>query len=331
MSAVLGVDAGNTKTIALVARIDGTVLGTGRAGCGDIYGAKSPEAALAAVDTAVSAALERAGMAAGDLNAGVFCMAGADWPEDFELLHGAMEQRGYGTSVRIFNDAIGALRAGSADGNGVTVVCGTAAAIGARASGGRLWHTSFWQEPGASRDLGTKMLRAVYRADLGIDPPTALTARALEFFGVPSVEAVLHLLTARGAPRPNIDPLARLLLDAAAGGDATATRIVREHGASLGDYVLAAARQAGLDGSPFTLVLAGGVLRHPSPLLRLSIIERVRTTSPEVRPVMSRFEPAVGSLFLALEAAGVVVDEALIARILPTLPPPDLFATDTAP
>src|SRR6185312_1179927 len=38
MSYVLGVDAGNTKTVALVARLDGTVVGAGRAGCGDIYG-----------------------------------------------------------------------------------------------------------------------------------------------------------------------------------------------------------------------------------------------------------------------------------------------------
>jgi len=38
---VLGVDAGNTKTIALVARDNGEILGYGRSGCGDIYGATS--------------------------------------------------------------------------------------------------------------------------------------------------------------------------------------------------------------------------------------------------------------------------------------------------
>ena len=45
---LLGVDAGNTKTIAVVVTGEGAVLGTGRAGCGDIHNARGPEAAVAA-------------------------------------------------------------------------------------------------------------------------------------------------------------------------------------------------------------------------------------------------------------------------------------------
>ncbi len=40
MQCVLAVDGGNTKTIALVAALDGTILGAGRGGCGDIYNAR---------------------------------------------------------------------------------------------------------------------------------------------------------------------------------------------------------------------------------------------------------------------------------------------------
>jgi N-acetylglucosamine kinase-like BadF-type ATPase len=49
MSFVLGVDAGNTKTIAVLAGLDGRIVGSGRGGCGDILGAGSSEKALAAV------------------------------------------------------------------------------------------------------------------------------------------------------------------------------------------------------------------------------------------------------------------------------------------
>jgi hypothetical protein len=121
--------------------------------------------------------------------------------------------------------------------------------------------------------------------------------------------------------------LARPLLDEAAAGDATARQIVVAHGEALGDYALAAARRVGIAGLPFTLILAGSVLRHPSPLLRDAIIARVQTASPGVQPAMSRFEPAVGALFLALESAGVCVDEPLMARLSASLPPPALFAT----
>ena len=54
MQYVLGVDGGNTKTIAIVAALDGTILGTGRGGCGDIYnasidGTNLPNSAAAAI------------------------------------------------------------------------------------------------------------------------------------------------------------------------------------------------------------------------------------------------------------------------------------------
>ena len=49
----LGVDAGNSKTVALLADADGRVLGRGRAGVGDIYGVPDAEDAVDAVLDAV--------------------------------------------------------------------------------------------------------------------------------------------------------------------------------------------------------------------------------------------------------------------------------------
>ncbi len=328
MSYVLGVDGGNTKTIALLARLDGRIAGAGRGGCGDIYGGVPAGVALASIEEAVIGALRQAGARPEAIEAAAFSLAGADWPEDFDFIRSEMQKRAFGANVIVINDALGALQAGSPDGTGVVVVCGTGAAIGARSASGATWHTSFWQEPQGSRHLGNKTLRAVYRAELGIDPPTALTGRVLQFFGQPSVEDVLHLFTARLGTRPsNVGGLARVVMDEAARGDATAGRIVQEHGTALGDYALASARRVGIEGTPFTLVLAGGVLRHPAPLLGAALVARVRTTSPEARVVNSRFEPVVGALFLALEAAGVAVDDELIARMTTTLPPRSLFET----
>lgn len=336
MQCVLGVDGGNTKTIALVAALDGTILGAGRGGCGDIYNAlpggdssASANAAIANIEYAVVSALEAAQVQASDLAASVFNMAGADWPEDFALLQTAMEVRGFGRTVLIQNDALGVLHAGSSDNTGVSVVCGTGAATGARGPDGRIWHSSCWQDQvQGSSHLAHKMLDAVYRSALGIEPATTLTPRVLDFFGVETVEEVLHLLTGRGKqPAVGIGHLAPVLLDEAEAGDSLARQIVEEHGRALGNYALAAARFVGIEGTPFTLVLAGGVLRHPSALLADAIIERVRTTSPEVRPTRYPFEPIIGVLFTALEAAEVAIDEALLEKLIPTIPAPTLFAT----
>ena len=328
MSFVLGVDGGNTKTLALVARDNGVILGTGRAGCSDIYGAESPAAAIAEIGEAVESALAQAGFPSTELRAGVFSMAGADWPEDFCLLADAMRARGFGRNIQIVNDAIGALRAGSPDGTGVAVACGTGAAVGARHPDGRIWHSSFWQEPQGAEQLSLKALRAVYRAELGIDPPTALTERILTAFAARNVEEVLHLLTMRDTPRPETRrQLVRPLFDAADAGDTTAHRIVLSHGQALGDYAITAARKVGLLGLPFTLVLTGGVLRHPSPLLREALVERVREVDPGVRAIQSRFEPAAGAVLLALDLLGIDTDAALLDRLEATLPDATFFAT----
>jgi N-acetylglucosamine kinase-like BadF-type ATPase len=323
----LGVDGGNTKTIALLARADGTIVGAGRGGCGDIYGQNGPDGAIAEIRRAVQAALAAAGAQAHELAAGGFSLAGADWPEDFALFEAEIRRLGFGRAITVVNDALGALRAGAPSGVGVSLVCGTGIAVGARAADGRIWHGSFWLEPLGASELGRRMLRAVLRAELAIDPPTALTARLLEHYGQAGVEQVLHAHTARGISAPDVSRLARLLLDEAARGDPTARRIAVEQGQAMGDYALAGARQVGLLAAPFTLVLAGGVLRHPARLLAETVIARVRQAAPDVLVVDSRFEPAVGALFLALDAASVAIDEPLLARMAPTLPPPAFFAT----
>src|ERR1700686_1626912 len=98
MQCVLGVDGGNTKTIAIVAALDGTILGAGRGGCGDIYNGRSrvnwEEAAAVGIpnsEYAVKTALQAAQVDASDLITAVFNMAGADWPEDFAFIQAAME------------------------------------------------------------------------------------------------------------------------------------------------------------------------------------------------------------------------------------------------
>ena len=326
---LLGVDGGNTKTIALVARADGSVMGTGRVtACGDPY-AVGMAAALEVIVAAADAALAEAGAGASPV-ASAFSLAGADWPEDIAEFEEALRPRWPG--ARIVNDAIGALRAAVPDGPGVVVAVGTGAATGARGLDGTTWHTSFWQEPQGARELGVRTLQAVYRADLGIDPPTALTGLVLDRLRAQSVEAVLHRATTRGPDRwrePAV--LASLVLDAAEAGDAAAIAIVTEQGRSLGRHALAAARRVGIGELPFPLALSGGVLRHPGQLLGESIVEAVREGAPGMWPVRPTLEPAAGALLLAFDEAVIVVDGDVERRLLATLPPDTLFETHPGP
>jgi len=321
---LLGVDAGNTKTVALLARPDGRIVGAGRAlGCADIH-ATSVEMALERIETAVADAFSAA---PGMLAAAGWSLAGADWPEDHDVLAAALADRWPDLPGTVVNDGIGGLRAAVPSGPGVAVVCGTGAATAARGPSGRTWHASFWQEPQGADELGVKTLLALRRAWLGIDPPTALSDAVCAYLGEPDVEAVNHRWTRREAPWRDVPTLAPLLLDVAGVGDPTAVAIASDHGAALGRWAVAAARQVGIEGGPFPLALTGGVLRHPVRILRDALVACFEQTYPEAVPVQPVFEPAVGALLLAFDVAGIAVSPEIDAALHATLPPASLFDT----
>lgn len=326
---LVGVDGGNTKTVAVVSSSDGTLIGAGRAGCGDVYGARSPSAALDAIETAVRAALDECGSPLKAIGAAAFSLAGADWPEDFALYRSELCRRLGLAAPVIVNDAIGALRAGSSNGTGVSVVCGTGAAVGGRSQSGRLWHASFWLGPSGGEEIGWEAMRVTWRSALGIDPVTPLATRIVELFGERDAEGLLHRFTRREG-RPQFGEAARaarVVLDEADAGDETAGRIVARHGALLGDYALVAAREVGFSDVPFQLVLAGGLFKHPSRLLANAIIKRVQTVAQQVQAVHAELPPAVGALLMAFEAAEVPIRGAVRERMKTTLPPAAIFAT----
>jgi N-acetylglucosamine kinase-like BadF-type ATPase len=313
-SLLLGVDGGNTKTIALAALEDGTVVGLGRAGCADVYNAGEQ-----AVENIVSA-VEQA--SAGPFSAAAFSLAGADWPEDFALYGAALPARvAIDRPPLVVNDAIGGLRAGTRDGVGVAVVCGSAAAIGAGAPGRRFWHASWWLDLGGAAELGERAIRAVVRTELGLERATALTEKVLAFSGLGSVAELLHAFTGRAPATPvKRDRLAPLVLDAAAAGDEVALAIVQTLGRGLGRYASVAARQVELDPSGRPLVLAGGVLRHPSSVLADAIAAEI----PDAIRTPAEFEPAVGALLLAYDELGIEPD---LDKLRASLPDPALYHT----
>jgi len=299
---LLGVDGGNTKTIAVVVTGEGAVLGTGRAGCGDIHNARGPEAAVTEITGAVRAALAEAGTGAGELAAAAFSLAGADWPEDFDYLRRELRVRlDLSEDPEIVNDAVGGLRSGTDDMVGVSVVIGTYSALAGRNAAGELFHFGFWPDSTGAHGLGTHALAAIWRRMLGLGPETTLLGRALERWGCASAEELLHTLTRiDGADESEAGRFADAVLDEAEAGDEVAREIVETVAGRMGDYARVCAARTGQDGAPFPLVLCGSVLRHPSPLLRSVLVSRV----PDGEPVYPDVEPVAGAVLLAADRVG---------------------------
>ncbi|MCA9836170.1 MAG: hypothetical protein KC422_04625 [Trueperaceae bacterium] len=328
MPYVLALDAGNSKTLALIARLNGEIIAFGRSKCGDISNREIGSAqALGNVLDAIAEALAMAKLQPDDIIASAFSMAGADWPEDFSYLKHAFSKYPWANNSLVINDAMGALRASLKTGFGVAVVCGTYAVTAARAPSGKSWHASFWQETGGAFKLGQEGLKAIYRAALGIDPETSLIKAIGRHLQKNSVEEILHLMTARDSVvlESDIARLAPIVLSEAAKGDASALTIVQTQARVLADYVGVAARKVGLE--HFELSLNGGVFRHPSDLLVTALSHFVKQTYPDVQISKSDNEPVIGALLYGLEHAQINLTPGIYQNIKATLPHPSFFHT----
>jgi N-acetylglucosamine kinase-like BadF-type ATPase len=314
VSVVLGVDGGNTKTIAIVADEAGRTLGAGLGGRSDIYNA-GPDAGIEAIASAVGDALAGAGVRAADLDAATFSQAGADWPEDFTLLERALPERlGLSMPPLVVNDALGALRGGAPDWIGVSIVAGTYNAIGARRGDGRVFHLGFWPDGAGGRTISQDGLHAVYRAALDLGPATALSERAFAFYGADDAIDLLYEFTRRGGlSDADKDRFAPVVLDAADAGDTVAQAIVAEKGRILGSQGRACAAQLDLPLDGLRVVLSGRVFAHPTERLAAAAMAQLEGAIAVRHPA----PPVAGAVLLALDRLGVVVDAAAVAAALP--------------
>ncbi|HVX45064.1 MAG TPA: BadF/BadG/BcrA/BcrD ATPase family protein [Mycobacteriales bacterium] len=323
MAVYLGVDAGNSKTVALACDESGRVCGCGRSGNGDIYGAASAAAAIDAVAEAI------AGTGVHEFSGAAFRLAGIDWPEDHDLWAQVVADRiTVSGRVTIANDGFAAIRCGEPSGVGVAIVCGTGPAVAARGPEGREWSASFWiQDNIGANSLGSSALRAVYRAELGIGPPTALSAELVKFFEVSDVGELLHFFTRREDSPHWTAPsrAARTICRLASEGDRVAADLVHAQALAFADYAAVAAAKAGFapDGE-VPVVLAGSVLTAPdSPLaaeLVAALPERFRH-----RPAL--LPPVAGAALDALAEAGCELDGKVIDTLLRTAPAPEFLRT----
>lgn len=326
---VLGVDAGNSKTVAVVADTTGKVRGYGRAGIGDIYGTPTEAEAVAEVLAAVDAALQAAGgaNAPNSLAHAAFCLAGIDWDSDVQFWRQVIAEHFGELSHSLHNDGFALLRSGSPDGVGVAVSAGTGGAVVARGPRGE-WSASFWiVDPVGGGSLGERAFAAVVRAELGIGQRTKLTDLLLERHGYSDVASMLEEATRRGGRRLAHAALARDVLDSARDGDQVAGVIVAEQGRALAAYAAAAAERVGLTGASFPVILGGSVLSSNNPALRDATTSAITSRLPGTTVRLTPTSPVVGAVAEAIaEQAGPLSAE-VIDRLARYRFPDDFLTT----
>ena len=303
---VLGIDAGGSKTVALVADGNGRIVGEGRAG-----GANLQTDGELQVEKVLHEVIELA-MHGRHVPPDAVClgMAGVDRDSDGRVIREIVRRLGFRHNALIVNDALIALVAGAGASPGVVVISGTGSiaygvshrGLAARAGG---WGPTLGDE-GSGYWIGRRALEAVVRDGDGRGPRTALTQKVLEYLSLPKPEMLISEIYHRPHGRRAIASLAPLVDQAREDGDLVAAEIMIDAADELATAAGSVITRLEMRGEQFPILLAGGILKR-SEWLAAEVERRMAEVAPRSEVRLLTHEPALGAVRLALaEARGGV-------------------------
>jgi N-acetylglucosamine kinase-like BadF-type ATPase len=299
---VLGIDAGGTKTVCLLADERGLIVSEGRG-----PGANLHAAGELGVEKALHEVMERAlGDRAIVPEAICLGIAGVDRADERRTVGAIMRRIGYKARVVIVNDALIALVAGAQDAPGIVIVAGTGSIAYGRNARGEAARAGGWGhmigDEGSGYWIGREALAAVMRAWDGRGPATELAAGILANLQVDDESRLPRIVYDREVPRMTVAALGPIVHRVAEEGDAVARRILERAADELTLAARSVATRLEMRGDPFAFYLAGGVFRVV-PWLAEELPRRLVEVAPRSRAQVLHEEPAVGAVWLALAEA----------------------------
>lgn len=300
----LGVDGGQSSTIALIGDETGAIRGVGRGGpCNHVSAAESRDRFLQAIGGAVRAAQEAAQCA--DVVFQGACLGFSGGPHDKEALTKEIVTADHYT---VTNDAHIALLGATAGEPGIIAIAGTGSIAYGRNSSGKTaraggWGYAFGDE-GSAFDLVRQALRAILRFHEGWGPDTILRDALLGATGLHDANELLHRFYTPEYPRVRIASFAPLMDEAAKNGDAVAREILHGAAQGLAMYVAAVRRQLFHRGETAQVAYIGGVFASELLRARFQLIVELEG---ELHVHPPKFGPGTGALIEAYRLGGLPI------------------------
>jgi N-acetylglucosamine kinase-like BadF-type ATPase len=299
---VLGIDAGGTKTVCLLANDRGDILAETRGA-----GANLQVMGELGVEKILHHVMEET-VGDRDVRLDAICLgiAGVDRPRDAQSVKDIMRRIGQKTPTVVVNDALVALVAGAGDQAGVVVVAGTGSIAYGRDAEGRAARAGGWGyllgDEGGGFWIGRAALSAVVRQFDHRGPVTLLTDLVLTEMQLSTPAEVIHAIYDRGLQRHAIAGLAGVVQRATEAGDAVAGEILDRAASELAAAAASVVTRLGMRGDVFPTILAGGIFTG-IPSLAAGLATRLAEVAPRSEVRRLDVEPARGAVTLALAAA----------------------------
>jgi glucosamine kinase len=318
---VMGIDGGATKTLAAVLDLEGDALHLAHAGPSnqDAVGAQAAVAALLAV---AAEAIERAGITQDELAGAVLAVAGTDTDAIARQVRAARTD-----DWIVVNDVVAAWAAATGARPGIGAISGTGSNVFGVGHDGRAWRAGGWGhllgDEGSGYWLGLESIKAALGDRDASGPQTALGDAAVEFFAVPSVEALVARIYSDPLSKGEIAAFASETARLAAHGDTVARELYERGARALGGQIVAVIRRTGLSSAsaaapnPFPVGLIGSAFKAGAVFVD-PLAATVLESAPDALVSVVEMSPVGGSLLLAARACGRggEVDPARLSQLI---------------
>jgi N-acetylglucosamine kinase-like BadF-type ATPase len=297
---VLGIDAGGTKTVCLLADEEGQVIAETRSSGANLQAVGELEVEKV-LHEVMDEALGDRGILPQAICLGI---AGVDRDDDLATVRAIMRRIAYKARTLVVNDALVALVAGAGAEPGLVLIAGTGSIAYGRNRAGRAARAGGWGyvlgDEGSGYWIGRRALGAVVRQSDERGRPTLLTERLLRHFGISKPQDLVQVVYHRNLRPPAIAALATHVSQAALEGDAVAGDILSEGAEELLGAARSVITRLRLDQEEFVCVFAGGIFQAV-PWLADQLRDRLLEDSPLCRVTRLVTPPALGAVRLAID------------------------------
>ncbi len=301
----LGVDGGQSSTVALIANERGVVLGYGASGPSNhVEGPGGREKLRKAVTVCVNAAWNNSpygGKGLPSFESAFFGMTGGSADKEAIIRELVPARR-----LEVSHDAITALVGATEGRPGIIVIAGTGSISFGMNERGETARAGGWGyifgDKGSAFDLARQALIAALKFEEGWGRPTQLRERLIRFSNATTANEALHKWYTLEFPRDRIASFSRHVDEAAQAGDRVAREILRAGAAELADL---ASRVRRLVFKPRDHVLVsyiGGVWKSKLVRERFRKLVQQQADNTVHPPALG---PAAGALLAAYRNAGV--------------------------
>jgi N-acetylglucosamine kinase-like BadF-type ATPase len=317
MILLAGVDGGATKTVAVVGRPDGTLLGLARTSSSNYHNIGVKRAA-GAIRTAIILACRRARVSTMSVESVVMGLAAMDSPRDFAVGRRVANLTGLGKRRTVKHDSVIALYAATLGKPGIVVNAGTGSfAAGINADGTTIraggWG-SVIDDEGSAYDTGRLGIRAALRALDGSGNKTAMARLLVRKFGLRTPEDIVYEVYRKPMTIDEISAISRIVAQAAMSGDREARGILAHEGEALAKFASAVARRLHMTSTRPEVYCTGGLFRA-GPMILNTFKRELRKNVPRFALRSPEFEPVIGSFVMALKEQGIAVQGLALANL----------------